>query len=372
MADFCMPSLGADMTSGRLVNWLVEAGDTVEKGQVIAEIETDKGLFEIEVFESGEVAEILVEEDQVVPVGTVLARIGHERRDTGTTATVGTEPTKKEEWIRAAPAARTLAGELDIDLQRVAGSGPGGVITRQDVELAAAQTASEPSTKPTGIDQDAMRRAIAAAMSRANWEIPHYYLESDIDLTRALAWMEEENRQRSIRERILPVALLARALVKALVEIPDLNGFWEDGTFHQQDAVHLGFTVSLRRGGLLVPVLRNTENKDLSMLMQELFDLINRARSGKLRGSEITGATITLTSLGDLGVQTVHGVIYPPQVALVGFGRISERPWAENGRIEARQQVTASLAADHRASDGHRGGQLLEALDRQLQQPEEL
>lgn len=376
MGDFLMPSLGADMKQGTLVSWLVEPGERVEHGQVIAEIETDKGLFEIEVFESGMVSDILVAEQQRVPVGTVLARIvGDETAAAEPTAEQPTTvtPPVEQEWIRAAPSARILAEELGVDLASVTGSGPRGVIIRGDVELAARQGEAAPEEQPAASDYAAgMRQAIASAMSRSNREIPHYYLESCIDMSRALSWLEEENRQRPIQKRLLPVVLLARALVKALGKVPDLNGFWTDAGFQQQDAVHLGFAISLRQGGLIAPALRHAEEKDLSALMEGLRDLISRARAGKLRGSEMTDATITLTSLGDLGVKTVHGVIYPPQVALVGFGRISERPWAENGLLEVRPQVTATLAADHRASDGHRGGQLLDAINRQLQKPEEL
>jgi len=260
-----------------------------------------------------------------------------------------------------------------VDLSTITGSGPQGVITRGDIELAVGQQEHGAANKPTMGDYAAgMRKAIAAAMSLSNREIPHYYLESCIDMSRALHWMEVENRARPIQQRLLPVVLLAQALVKALGKFPDFNGFWSNDGFQQQDAVHLGFAIALRQGGLIAPALRNAGNKDLWALREELHDLISRARNGKLRGSEMTDATITMTSLGDLGVNAVHGVIYPPQVALVGFGRISERPWAEHGMLGVRPQVTVTLAADHRASDGHRGGQFLDAINRQVQNPEEL
>lgn len=371
MGNFCMPSLGADMKYGTVVCWSVQAGDRVEHGQVIAEIETDKGLFEIEVFESGTVGEILIEEKQRVPVGTVLARItGIEGAVTEPTAVT---PPAKQEWIRAAPSARVLAEEMGIDLSTVIGSGPRGIINRGDVELASRKREITHEKKTGASDYTAgMRQAIAAAMSRSNREIPHYYLGTNIDMSRALSWMKEENRRRSVKNRLLPVALMARALVVALDKVPELNGFWTDKGFKQQVAVHLGFAISLRQGGLIAPALLHAEEMDLSALMEGLRNLITRARTGKLRGSEMTDASITLTNLGDLGVEMVHGVIYPPQVALVGFGRISERPWAENGLLDARPQVTVTLAADHRASDGHRGGQFLDAIESQLQKPEEL
>lgn len=209
-------------------------------------------------------------------------------------------------------------------------------------------------------------------MSRANREIPHYYLETEIDLSRALRWLEEENLKRPIRERILPAALLLKAVAKALGEVPELNGYWLNERHHLSPAIHIGFAISLRDGGLITPAIHNVDQLSLQELMAAMADLIERTRANRLRGSEMTDATITVTNLGDLGVKTVFGVIYPPQVALVGFGRITERPWAENGMLGVRRCVTATLAADHRASDGHRGGQFLAALDRFLQTPDQL
>lgn len=375
MGDFCMPSLGADMKQGILVRWLVQPGEGVKHGQPIAEIETDKGLFEIEVFETGIIDQILVSEEQKVPVGTVLAKIAEEKpaaKERNGEKPAKVPPVTEQEWIRAAPSARKLAEELEIDLASVTGSGPRRIINREDVERAAKQSQPDREKPTAGSYPAGMRRAIAAAMSLANREIPHYYLECGIDLSRALNWLEEENCRRPIQQRLLPVALLARATVMALEKVPELNGFWADNGFQQQEAVNLGFAISLRQGGLLTPALLQAEQKDLSTLMEALRDLIIRTRAGRLLGSEMTASSITLTSLGDLGVDAVYGVIYPPQVALVGFGRIAEHPWAENGKLSVRPQVTATLAADHRASDGHRGGQFLETINRLLQKPEAL
>jgi pyruvate dehydrogenase E2 component (dihydrolipoamide acetyltransferase) len=198
-------------------------------------------------------------------------------------------------------------------------------------------------------------------VSRSNREIPHYYLETEIDLSKPLQWLKEENRKRSMRERILPVALLVKATALALREVPELNGFWQNDQLEVRQDIHIGFAVALRQGGLIAPAV-----------MQRLADLIERTRGGHLRSSELTDATVSVTSLGDRGVRTVYGVIYPPQVALVGFGRISERPWAENGLLGVRRCVTATLAADHRATDGHQGALFLEALTRHLHLPEAL
>ena len=158
----------------------------------------------------------------------------------------------------------------------------------------------------------------------------------------------------------------------ALTEVPELNGYWIDDRHQPQEAIHIGFAICLRRGGLITPAILNADLKSVDELMEALRDLVTRARSGRLRSSELTDATVTLTSLGDLGVETVYGVIYPPQVALVGFGKTMEQPWAENGMLGVRPVLTATLAADHRATDGHRGAQFLDALNRYLQEPSKL
>jgi pyruvate dehydrogenase E2 component (dihydrolipoamide acetyltransferase) len=217
-----------------------------------------------------------------------------------------------------------------------------------------------------------MRRAIAAAMARSKREIPHYYLGTHIDMGRAMAWLRERNQNRQVTERLLPVVLLLKAVGLAALAAPELNGFWQDDGFLPAQAVHVGCAISLRQGGLVAPALHDVDRKDLDQLMREFNDLVARARSGHLRGSELADGTITVTSLGDRGAESVFGVIFPPQVALVGLGRIVEEPAAFEGRVELRPRIAASLSADHRASDGHRGGIFLEKLDRLLQAPEKL
>ena len=217
-----------------------------------------------------------------------------------------------------------------------------------------------------------MRRAIALAMSRSNREIPHYYLETTIDMERPLRWLEGENLKRPIKDRLLPAVLLLKAVARALADVPELNGFWLEDRHQVSEAIHIGFAISMRQGGLITPAIHHVDTLSLDELMAAMRDLITRTRAGRLRSSEMTAATITVTNLGDLGVETVFGVIYPPQVALVGFGKVMERPWAENGMLGVRRIVSASLVADHRATDGHRGSQYLEALNHHLQGPENL
>jgi pyruvate dehydrogenase E2 component (dihydrolipoamide acetyltransferase) len=285
------------------------------------------------------------------------------------------------------PRARRLAEEQGIDLESLTGSGPGGSITFEDVERAvasggevvvppAAPTASV-AAPPHEADKAAerrlaMRRSIAALMARSKREIPHYYLTLDIDLQRALAWLAEENTRRSMADRLLPAALLVKATALALRDLPEFNGFWIEDHFLPGSGIHVGIAISLRGGGLVAPAIHDADQRTLGELMQGLRDLVERARAGSLHRAEMADPTITITNLGDQGVDAVHGVIYPPQVALVGFGRVREQPAAVDGLVGVRPVMTATLAADHRNSDGHRGGLLLIAIDRHLQEPENL
>ncbi|HXH11829.1 MAG TPA: dihydrolipoamide acetyltransferase family protein [Alphaproteobacteria bacterium] len=419
MPEFRMPSLGTDMEAGTLIEWKVKPGDRVKRGDIIADVETDKGIIEVEVFEDGIIDQILVAPDTTVPVGTALAVIRTLGAPAGPSAelavaerpSIAAEPQVQprleagrpviqpppvappmaapEKRLRASPLARKLATELGVDLRNVQGTGPDGAIERADVErVAAAMKAAEeptaaPVTPPSAVPpaevkpaapdfQTRMRRAIAAAMVRSNREIPHYYLETRIDMSRALRWVEAENQKRSIKERLLPVVLLIKAVARALGDVPELNGYWLDDRLQLQEGIHIGFAIALRQGGLVIPAIHHADLKSLDELMGVLHDLIPRVRAGRLRSSELADATITVTNLGDLGVEVVYGVIYPPQVALVGFGKITEHPWAEGGMLGIRPILTATLAADHRATDGHRGGQFLESLNRHLQEPAKL
>jgi pyruvate dehydrogenase E2 component (dihydrolipoamide acetyltransferase) len=277
----------------------------------------------------------------------------------------------------ASPVVRRLAHHLGVDLATVRGSGPGGRITRADVETASSGPGAPPAPlatlpEPARERADAMREAIAALMARSKREIPHYYLRTDIDLETALRWMERRNEERSSAARLLPVALLIKATARAAHEVPEMNGFYVDGEFHPGTAVHVGVAVSLRQGGLIAPALHDADTLELDTVMDRLRDLVGRARSLSLRASEMADPTITVTNLGDQGVDTVFGVIYPPQVALVGFGTIRERPWARDGLVGSHRTVSATLAADHRVSDGHRGARFLSIIDRLLQEPDQL
>lgn len=435
MAEFRMPSLGADMTEGTVTRWLVAPGDSVRRGDIVVEIETDKADMEVEVFESGQVSQIVVPQGETVPVGAVLAIIAPAAAAVAPAPPVPAAPAPAQaapaaHAVRATPTAQVRASQLGIDLSRLEGTGVAGAVTRADVEHAAHQRAPTAAERPAesrrllvsprarrvaaerGIDlatvlgtgpdgsitaADVERAAAAGAaapvepptpapetprprqrgqlanlMEKSNREIPHYYLGMEIPMEKALRWLAAENKRRPVTDRLLYAALLLRATALAAREVPEMNGYFLDGAFQPSEAVNVGVAVSLRGGGLVAPAILDGANKSLVQTMQALQDLVKRARGGRLRPSEMTAGTITVTNLGELGVDYVQGVIYPPQVALVGFGRIRERPWAEDGMLGVKPVISATLAADHRASDGHRGGVFLNTLHRLLQEPEHL
>lgn len=375
-----MPSLGAEMEAGTLVQWVKHPGDRLTRGDIVAVVDTEKGAIEIEVFEDGVLERTLVTPGQKVPVGTVLATIRAAGDAASPVTSAPASPAAAAPVVRASPAARRAAEELGVDLTRVSGTGPGGSITREDVERAAspgrtvvvpAAGAVSPAVPPAD-KAAAMRSAIAAAMSRSKREIPHVYLSTTIDMTAAMAWLTAENEKRGVERRLLPVVLLLKAVARAAADVPGLNGFWIDGTFHAGSGVHVGCAIALRDGGLVAPAIHDLDRKDLDTIMRELLDLTGRVRGGTLRSSELADPTITVTNLGDLGVEEAFAVIYPPQVAIVAFGRVMLRPWVAADRVEPRTVLTATISADHRAVDGRRAGQFLAAVDRRLQRPEQL
>ena len=410
MAEFCMPSLGADMKKGTLVEWKVKPGDRVKRGDIIAEVETEKGIIEIEVFTDGVVEKLLIQPGEEVPVGEVMALIRTEQEqetETGagapqsdlspqvkesltvehpskkSTQKAGETSTKEpgeERRIKVSPAARKKAVELELDLTAIRGTGPNGAIGLADVEKAALarkpeeKAAVEPvSSAIEGADfQAGMRRAIAAAMSRSKREIPHYYLETRVELSNAIRWLTGENQKRPVKDRLLSVVLFLKATALALTDIPALNGYWIENQLQISEAINIGFAIALRQGGLISPAVRHVDQKSLDELMGDVKDLITRTRAGKLRSSEMTDATVTMTNLGDLGVESSFGVIYPPQVALVSFGKVMDQPWVEKGMIGVRPVVNVTLSGDHRATDGLTGARFLNALSGYLQEAEKL
>ncbi len=409
-----MPSLGADMDEGTLLEWLVHPGDEVHRGDILAVVDTAKSAVEVEVFSDGVVDRLLVEPGTTVPVGTPLALMrdgtgaaagpptpdGHavtsplvrrlatehgvplERvHGTGTGGHVTRHDVelagRPGTRVRSSPLARRRAAEAGIDLTGVPGSGPGGAVVARDVSSgpppAVAPRVPEPAAAAVSTDRmQAMRQVIATRMARSKREIPHYYLSATVELGAAMAWLREQNETRGVRDRLVPTVLLLKAAALAARQVPQVNGHWVDDAFRPADRVDLGVAVSLRGGGLVAPPVPATDTLSLDELNARVRDLVTRVRAGALRSSELADPTLTATAMGEQGAEAVFGVIYPPQVALVGFGRVGERPWAEHGLLGVRPLVTVTFSGDHRAHDGHVGGRYLAALETLLHTPEEL
>lgn len=427
MIEFLMPSLGADMEDATLIEWKKKPGDTVKRGDIIAEVETQKELIEIEIFEEGTIGELLIKEGVKVPVGTVMALINPSEVTLETKKAEKipesipiqsieekiiesiNAPKVEDLSIKIAPLAERIsednnppkitepdkaitkddvdnpiekieAEDNHIDISQITGTGPDGAITKEDVDFSIAEREKIETEKvekiPVEIEKrgtavEAIRSAVAAAMSKSNSEIPHYYLEKKIDMTNALAWMQVANSKRPLKKRLLPVTLLLKATAKSLLEFPDLNAIWDNGLQLKKD-INIGFVVSLRTGGIIVPALHQVNLKSIDEIMDALNDIIPRARALRLRSSELSDSTITLTSIGDGGADSVFGVIYPPQVAIIGFGSIVKLPFAEHEMIGIRSCISVTLAGDHRATDGLTGSRFLVTLNKYLQIPEAL
>lgn len=435
MSVFKMPSLGADMEAGTLVEWLVKPGDSVAHGDVIAVVETHKGAIEIESFDTGIVERLDVQVGESVPVGTPMAVIRNADEapdaqvttpDTGKippqeVAADADEQTDQTQDVRtpdadkqlahkqevqqpgikpaiaapaagtrapqlASPAARTRAAEAGIDLSDITGTGPGGAVLLADVEqwLAQGKTSSAiiaqevpadtHSRHPVkqGLDMAMMRQAIATAMSRSKREIPHYYLSHRMDLQIATDWLAARNAACDPEQRLLMGALFVKATALAVANVPELNGTFENDVFTPSEVVNCGLVVAMRGGGLIAPAVLDAGAKTLDELMSAMRDLVARTRTGRLRNSEITRGTITVSSMGETGCDSLLGVIYPPQVALVGFGTPARRAWIVDDQVLVRNTVAVTLAADHRVSDGRRGARLLTEIERLLKEPDQL
>ncbi len=401
MAEFRMPSLGADMEAGTLVEWLVKPGDWVKRGDIVAVVETQKGAIEIETFQAGQIEKFLVDLHSKVPVGTPLALIRTDAEGKPAAAAAVPAPAAPPvaptpppapprmpvavpippplapviaTQAAASPAARRLAEEHGIDLSTMSGSGPGGAIIYADVERQMGAAAPLPTERKRAawLDLAAMRTAIAAAMARSKREIPHYYLEHQVDVTPCEHWLAEKNATRPPDSRLLIGALALKAVALAIHRFPAFNGFYLDTKFEPSKAVHLGVAIAIRGGGLAAPALHDADQLSLDELMNGMRDLVQRTRAGRIRSSEISDPTITVSSLGERGVEALYGVIYPPQVAIVGFGKVVTRPWVIDGAIGPRSVVTVTLAGDHRVTDGHAGALFLAEIGKLLQEPETL
>lgn len=386
------------METGRLVEWLKSPRAEIKRGDVIAVVETQKGAIEIEAFQDGVLEEVLVKPGEEAPVGCPLAYIrapGEAAREEPTTEKTKTEgeihppqtaatpklapsaaaPPSLQKGVRMTPAARRFATEHQLDPHALK-TGTDGVIGLREVEAAIEagppSAGLVPNKRAASIGPGQMRRAIAAAVTRANREIPHYYVTLTIDMTPIMHWLALRNAERAVEHRLLYAAPLLRAVALSFAKFPDLNGTFENGAFVPADRINIGMAIAVRRCGLITPAILDTDQQDIDTLMTKLNDLVDRTRTGRLRSSELSMGTATLTNLGDRTADSLLPIIFPPQVAIVACGQIRARPWVVQGEVVARQLMDVTFAGDHRASDGRRGAQFLGHLASLLHTPEDI
>ena len=426
-AEVPMPRLSDTMEQGTVARWVKQEGDRVVAGDVIAEIDTDKATMELTAYEDGVLLKILVGEGESADLGTPIALIGAEDEEVPETAARGNgpaqtapqedqpgdagapeagggEPAPSEpgeppapearsavgDGLRASPIARRMAAEGGLDLRELAGkgSGPDGRIVKVDVERAlgqeggpgaaavepatterAASPGQPPSAEEEIVEATPMLRAVARRMSESKATVPHFYLDAEIDMGRALGLREELNRALADDgEKISVNDLIVRAAALALVENPKFHRSWHDGTFVLHKSAHVGIAVALD-DGLIVPVLRNVEQKSVREIARESRDLAERARAGKLKQTESEGGTFTVSNLGMYGIPSFSAVVNLPEPGILAVGAAVKRAVVRDDAVLIRPIMAVTLSVDHRATSGAEGARLLGSIQRLLEQP---
>ena len=416
ISEIVMPQMGADMEEGTVVRWLKQPGDAVERGEIIAEIETDKANVEIEAFDSGTFRKTLASEGDTVSVGTVIALITDADEDisqykpaTTTTngaqaaspeatsappsvaapaapkerpGTAGSEaaagapkarPAKQQpERVRASPVARKLAQENGIDLTQLAGTGPDGRIVRRDIEAAiesgVARSAPTARPQPITTGQSKMRQTIARRMSQSKREAPHYYITVEIDMTDAERLRRQLNEAAEDYPRVSVNDLIVKACAGALARHPIFNTSLVEGAIQAHEQINVCIAIALD-DGLIAPAILDCANKNLGQIAEASRSLAERAKSGSLKPEEYTGGTFTVSNLGMFNVESLVAIIQPPQTAILGVGAVRAMPIVRDGKIEPAEMMKVALSADHRVTDGAQGAQLLNEIRRLLENP---
>jgi len=406
--DIAMPSLGADMTEGMLVEWLIKVGDKVKHGDVIAVLETQKGAIDMEAYHDGIVTEILVKPLNTFPVGKVLARLKeinskHNLSQPNKTLVETIEKTHDTQKVKpivkpvnqskkndikkinkrfsrhritASPIVRKAAKAHQIDLSIVSGSGFNGAIILKDITAVLNERNFKINIYTSDEKLANMRKIIALTMSESKKEIPHFYLSLNIPINKAQKWLQQTNQDKAPQEHILLIALLLKAVANTLEKYPRLNGFYRNDHFELAKNINIANVISLRSGGVLVPSISKVDQLSVRDIMQVLRGMTFRSRSidrrERLRSSALSDASITIANMGERGVDRVFGIIYPPQVAIIGFGRINRVPQVCGEQINIGEQLNVCLSADHRVVDGMLGAKFLNSLAKKLQNPEQL
>ena len=401
-----MPRLSDTMEEGRVLQWYKQVGDNVKKGELLAEIETDKAVMDLESVEEGTLLELLVAEGGAAPLGAPIALVGDESelgkqiavpaQNAPATETVqpsvagsdGSTQTKpapasrpangsaaKEASVRikASPLARRIAAEEGIDLLQVKGTGPSGRIVKEDVENAArdAAVADDPAAEPSSSEVASLSRmqsTIVRRMLESKTTVPHFYLTLEIDMGAAKEMRAQVNSAWSKEERISFNDIIIRATALALMRHPDANGSYRDGGFVYHDEANIGIAVAVPNG-LLVPVLKNCDTKPLRRLAAEAKVLVERTREGKNRPGDLEGGTFTVSNLGMFGVRDFYAIVNPPQAGIIAVGTIEPRPVVREGEIVVRDIMNLSISADHRILYGAPAAEFLRDLKDLLENP---
>jgi pyruvate dehydrogenase E2 component (dihydrolipoamide acetyltransferase) len=416
MSEILMPRLSDTMEEGRIGRWLKREGESFRSGDVIAEIETDKATMEFQAYDDGTVLRIIVDDGETAALGAPIAIVGEageeveapaEKPAEPAPATTGSDPNVapappppaprgngKAEVLRVSPIARRMADAAGLDLRSLAGkgSGPDGRIVKADVERAlggepavagtpvpeAAQVGEtpEPGTAvPAPGEGDEVRqlspmlKAVAKRMTESKTTVPHFYVTSEIDMTRALALRKELNEALADSgEKVSVNDLIVRACAQALVQHPQAHRSYVGGTHVYHAHAHVGIAVALD-DGLIVPVLRDADTKSLRQIAAEARDLAGRARTGKLRQTEIEGGTFTVSNMGMLGVSAFAAIINPPESAILAVSATIQRPVVRDGAVAVGDVMSVTLSCDHRACSGADGARLLQTVKRHLEAP---
>lgn len=406
-SNVLMPKMGYDMTEGKILRWMKNEGDSVNKGEPIAEIQTEKVNIEIEAFDSGVLAKILHHADEDVPVGEVIAIIAQPGEKVEAPAGKAAAPAKaeaapapvaqaneypegpsisyptvapvREGRIKSSPLARKVAAERNLDLAQIPGSGPGGRIVRKDVEgfkgalapaaavRAAAPVAVAREDRPVTLTR--MRQAIARRLTESKVAAPHFYVTIAIDMTEAVAFRTQFNAAVSPEEKASFNDIIVKAVAKAALKFPAVNASWNETEIVERGAVNVGVAVALPEG-LVVPVLHGAGEKSLSVIASETKGLIGRAKENKLKPEEMGGGTITVSNLGSFDVESFTAIINPPESAILAIGSIKKEPVVDaKDQIQIRSMMRITMSSDHRVIDGALAAQFLAEVKRLLQTP---
>ncbi len=400
-----MPKLGFDMAEGTLIHWVKGEGEKIEKGETLAEIETDKATVQVDSSASGVLFKQLVPANTTLPIGTPIAVITEEGETVNLDELLGSQAkeekgavtpkpenaqpaaakTEVEEtmakaetgFIKASPVARSMAKENSIDLAALEGSGPGGRIVKRDVEKAMqAPTPSKMATpKPvitSGQDQhiplSRLRSAIGRRMQESKQNIPHFTITHSYDVAGLMKMRAQMNEELDQEQKLSINDFIIRATALALKQFPNLNASLAENEILQHGDIHIGVAVSLENG-LLTVVVKNADRKSLPQIARESRELAQRAREGKLRNEDVEGSTFTISNLGMFDVEDFTAIINPPEAAILAIGSAQEVPVVENSSVKTGWRMKATLSADHRVTDGVEAARFMQHLALYLEQP---